>query len=199
MTYYLLRGAAAPWGDYGRILTHGMSAHRQRVGGIIQLERSGPFIPPITFPAADVVATDVLRAAVETSGLTGASFQRVEKAHIVRINWERWDRTQPMPPHVPPSAAPEDYILGEPHDPTTSAQLGDLWELVVVTEGAGRRDRGARRGGSVTSITLPRNGMPDFFRVKGPRYVLVSDAAREWLREQAAEWVAFEECRVSYT
>jgi hypothetical protein len=48
---YILREAGAPWGDYGNILVHGMSAHAGRsMDGRIRLERTGPFVPPITFP-----------------------------------------------------------------------------------------------------------------------------------------------------
>jgi hypothetical protein len=40
-SYFRLIGARVPWGDYGRILVHGMSKHRGRKEGQIQLERTG--------------------------------------------------------------------------------------------------------------------------------------------------------------
>ncbi len=198
MKYCVLRAAGPPWGDYGRILTHGMSAHRQRLGGIIQLERSGPFIPLITFPASDVVVTDSFRGELERSGLSGASFQRIDKAHIVRIDWELWDRSLQMPPRVPPSAAREDYVLAAPHDPSAALQLGALWEILASVNGSGRRDRGSPKQSPKTSLLLESRDTPDFFRVKGPRYLFVTERARQWLETTAADWVAFEECEATY-
>jgi hypothetical protein len=57
--FYRIEGhPLTPWGDYGNILQHGMTAHLGRVGGLLSLERTGPYMPPITFPGAgDVVLT----------------------------------------------------------------------------------------------------------------------------------------------
>jgi hypothetical protein len=40
------------WGDYGDMLRHGMTNHLDRSGESLQLERTGPFVPPVTFPGA---------------------------------------------------------------------------------------------------------------------------------------------------
>jgi hypothetical protein len=46
--FFRLEAPEAPWGDYGSILQHGMTAHLGRnPEGLAQLERTGPFIPPI--------------------------------------------------------------------------------------------------------------------------------------------------------
>src|SRR5262249_4504338 len=56
---YLMSPPESPWGDYCEILVQGMSTHLPRKNGLIQLERTGPFVPPISFPGiADVVVTD---------------------------------------------------------------------------------------------------------------------------------------------
>ena len=129
---WILRPARAPWGDYGRILVAGMSAHLPRKEGLIQLERTGPFIPPVSFPGlGDIVVAANFRAALESSGLTGISFQPVIKARIVELNWPLWDSTSDDPAEYPAEGAPEDYILARPHSDEVSAQLGDVWELVA--------------------------------------------------------------------
>ena len=92
MNVYTLTRPAAPWGDYGSVLIYGMSMHLPRVAGLIQLERTGPFVPPITQPGLEIVVTDAFKARLEASGLTGFGFQPVLKRDIVQLEWERWDR-----------------------------------------------------------------------------------------------------------
>src|SRR5262249_14925382 len=63
MTVTVLRPAETPWGDYGDILFHGMTAHLDRHDEMLQLERTGPYMPPITFPGiGDIVVTDAFKA-----------------------------------------------------------------------------------------------------------------------------------------
>ena len=91
---FRLMPVEAPWGDYGHVLTHGLSARLDRQKGLIQLERTGPSIAPITLPNYnDVIVTQGLQLALEQSGLTGFSFQPVIKRHIVDLDWEGWDVT----------------------------------------------------------------------------------------------------------
>jgi hypothetical protein len=107
--------APSDWGDYGDILQHGMTAHLERVGGRLALERTGPYIPPITLPGiGDIVVTSNARALLESSGLSGLSFLCVEKVLIVELHWEAWDLSAAEPAQFPESGEPEDYILGNP-------------------------------------------------------------------------------------
>lgn len=127
---YVLDKTEAPWGDYGDILVHGMSLHLGRAAGRIQLERTGPFMPPVTLPGVgDVIVTDAVRQALERE-VPGLVFRPVVKARIVRIDWHTWDRTVEEPPEYPSTGDPEDYLLERPHDPALADQVGPLWELV---------------------------------------------------------------------
>src|SRR5580698_2746779 len=121
------------WGDYGDILQHGMTAHSRRVGSSLALERTGPYIPPITLPGAgDIILTSEARRLLESSGLSGFDFQPVEKVLIVEVRWETWDLNDEDPPEYPNSGEPEDYILGKQHSPAAAEALGDLWEISVA-------------------------------------------------------------------
>src|SRR5262249_3726435 len=92
--FFILKHPANPWGDYGNILVHGMSAHLGRQNNLIQLERTGPSIPPITFPGiSDIVVTAKLRQRLESTDLKGLVFRQVIKKLIVWYPWEEWDRT----------------------------------------------------------------------------------------------------------
>lgn len=194
MEMFVLNAPPPPWGDYGNLLIHGMSAHLPLRDGHIQLERVGPFVPAVTFPAWNVVVTDAARQAIINAGLVGATFDSVIKARIVALHWEAWDRATPLPPHIPPSGAPEEYVLGAPHDPATALEVGPLWELGGPTFGTGTRERVSKQPRRYrTTLTISEPVVADFFRVEGVRQLLVSRAARNWLERTYDECVQFEE------
>ncbi len=178
-----------PWDDYGSILAWGMSTHLPRKDGLIQLERTASFVPPITFPGlGDIVVTNGFREALEVSGLTGFTFAPIIKARIVESNWETWDRGASNPNARPPGGEPEDYILASPHEPELANRVGVLWGLVPGLGGmVERRELGP--GPRDVEILLRRSGADDFFRAKGARYNYVTQRAMEWLVAQAGEWV----------
>ena len=197
MHVYLASRPRAPWGDYGKILIHGMSRHLPRVAGAIQLERTAPFIPPITFPGlADVVVTDAFRKKLEASGLTGCSFAPVRKRRIVALAWEHWDRSAKKPRVFPASGEPEDYLLAGAHDRRASAALGDLWEMIVGPIGTAQAER-PRRPGERWKVTaqLPPDP-PDLLHAVGFRLLLVSARAKTWLEQSAPGCVDFDRVKV---
>jgi hypothetical protein len=179
-----------PWGDYGHILANGMSMHLHRRDGQIQLERTGPFIPPISFPGlGDVIVTSRFRQALEGSGLVGLGFAPVIKARIVELNWHRWDKSAAEPKAYPSGGEPENYILARRHSDAIANMLGTLWELVPPSAGTTERHRlGA---GTQVEIRLRPTGGADIFRAEGVSGVYVTNRARDWLVAQASEWVAF--------
>jgi hypothetical protein len=154
-----------------------MSTHLPRKNGLIQLERTGPFVPPISFPGiADVVVTDSFRTALEGSGLTGFTFQPLIKARIVDLDWSAWDQLSSDPPVYPSSGEPEDYILERPHSEEMAARIGDLWEVCLEAHDPVER---------VWEIGI------DWFC--GRTELWVSERAKDWLQRQAGRWIAFEE------
>jgi hypothetical protein len=185
---FCLEAIKAPWGDYGRILAHGMSRHLGRQNEIIQLERTGPHIAPITFPGSgDIVVTSAFRSALEKSGLERFAFRPVIKSHIVELDWESWDPTTKNPFKYPEGGEPESYLLGQPHSPAASEALGDLWELCLE----GGMDV-ARDGWKFVGF-LPEtwNGL-DLFNVRTTGYSFVSQKARNWLELSFGDYVEFE-------
>ena len=172
---YRLRGVYELWGDYGNILISGL-VDRDETSGLLLIERTGPFVPPISIGGlhSPVVVTDAFRRELEGSGLTGFGFQPVVKQRIVRLAWERWDRSAAEPAEYPAEGEPENYVLGRQHDAELAEAIGPLWELLVKSE----------------DVVL---GQPDFLR--DTRYfssVYVSAAAHRWLATRAGEWLRFE-------
>ena len=180
------------WGDYGEILQQGMTAHSPRVDGRLALERTGPYIPPITLPGFSIVITDAARTLVESSGLTGFSFLPVEKKLIVELHWETWDLNADEPAEYPDSGEPEDYILGKPHSPTAAMAMGELWKLVVPVNVTVLRPTPIVSSYKDLRIDLSTWSGADLLRGKDYGGILFSKRARDWFAERYSRYVKFD-------
>lgn len=173
MNFYILRGPEPYWGDYGDILIHGMSAYADRMDGKIQLYRTGPFIPPISFPEiCDVVVTNEIKVLLHDN-FDDLAFSPVDKVHIATVNWEGWDTSADDPLYYPENGEPEDYILGKPHDLVSANQMGAIWELLVPE-------------------VQTASEISDWARISGNRRVIVSERVKSLLEGNVAQWVRFQ-------
>lgn len=164
---YKINKKESPWGDYGDILIHGMACHLEREDDIIQLERTGPFVPSITFPGIfEIVVNCEFKNKLLQENFTGLSFKPVKKAKIVELHWENWDRNKDEPQYYPDSGEPEDYILQKSHSKEISDRIGDLWELVS----SNHREH-------------------DFYRSNYQSPTIVSERVKDFLEDQASEYV----------
>ncbi len=173
------------WGDYGDILVSGDSDYRDGFRkGPLQLYRTAPFIPSISFPGiGSIVVTDKFKILLKNSGLTGYTFKKVIKKHIVQLEWEKWDSKTEDPPIFPKSGEPEDYIEERPHDPKLAQQFGDLWEL-CINDGID-----VKRGKD--SITLLRNTWDghDIFYARSTLIIYLSEKGKNWFVDNVSDWV----------
>jgi hypothetical protein len=179
---FVLKTPPAPWGDYGRILMQGM-AERAPDGSLL-LFRTGPFVPPISFPGWTPVVTQSVREKMEPMGFTGFEFERVSKRRIVRLDWRKWD-VEDGPAEQPETGEPEDYILRGKHSAETARELGELWEMrVPATPGL------QIHGGSDFDPAKYRG--QDICRSSDMGgYTYVSQRLRDWLDANFSEWVQF--------
>jgi hypothetical protein len=181
---YVLRASDAPWGDYGQILRHGLATGTE-VG--VALQRTGPFVPPIFFPAPAIVVTEATKRLLEPRGFSGFVFREARKERIVRLHWEHWNPNASEPEMYPSNGEPESYVLSAPHDTVIAEQMGALWELVVrlspglQIEGSRAIDEAKYRGADLCQGSE-----------WGCKYV--SPRLKSWLEEHVAEWVTFEVC-----
>jgi hypothetical protein len=180
------------WGDYGEILQHGMTAHSPRVGGRLALERTGPYIPPITFPGFSIIVTDAARTLMESSGLTGFTFLPVEKKLIVEFHWETWDLNADEPAEYPDSGEPEDYILGKPHSPTVAMAMGELWELAVPINVEILRPTSIVNSYKDLRIDLRTWNGADLLRGEDYGGILFSQRAQDWFADCWGQYVTFD-------
>jgi hypothetical protein len=178
------------WGDYGDILLHGMTMHLPRAGAMLQLERTAPFVPPISV-GLDVVVTEDTKNRLAASGLSGLGFRPVVKARIVHLPWETWDRTLPEPPLYPETGEPEDYILEREHDPSASNALGNLYEIVVSQSARVKRIEGPTALFEAIHLVPESWDGSDFFGAEGVLLKYVSARAKAWLETAFPEYVAF--------
>jgi|SRR5215813_1853514 len=195
--FFSIRGRSifhGDWGDYGDILQHGMTAHLPRLGGRLALERTGPYIPPITLPGiGDLVLTSQARGYLESSRLSGFSFVPVEKTLIAELHWEDWHLDAEEPQEFPETGEPEDYILGKPHSPTAASALGDLWEVVVPPTVTILRSRPVVTSYEELRIDMGTWNGADLIRGEGYGSILFSERARNWFTEEWGRYVQFDQ------
>jgi hypothetical protein len=184
------------WGDYGSILIKGMSRHLPRKDNLIQLERTGPFIPPITLPGiGNIVVTLDLKNELESSDFSQLTFAPVLKARIVEYHWEQWDLTSERPAEYPESGAPEDYILARPHSPSIAEQFGELWEVILPEDAEVEAIQIGRGVWEYRVNESTWRGL-HLFRAKGKGHIIATEKAKSWLEDRAKEWLDFEETQV---
>jgi hypothetical protein len=162
-----------------------MTRHLGRKGELLRLERTGPYMPPITFPGiGDLVVTNEAKERIEASGLTGFTFRPVIKARIVSCNWEAWDRAAREPREYPRNGEPEGYILDRAHDEAIADQIGEVWEIDIAPSAH------VIRGETARLVSASWNGS-DLFRASEVRHNFASDRARGWIEANFPEHVAF--------
>jgi hypothetical protein len=186
------------WGDYGDILQHGMGAHSARRDGRMQLERTGPYIPQVTFPGLKgFVLTSAARLLLESSGLTGCTFRPVDKKLIVELHWEEWNLSAPEPASYPKTGEPEDYILGQAHSPEAAKQLGDLWEGVIPQTSRVLRPKPIIESHKELTIDSAKWNGADIFASGDVGYTFFTERAQKWFSGNFGEYVVFEQFQAS--
>ena len=153
--------------------------------GTLLLYRTGPFVPPISFPGWMPMVTQSVREAIEPLGFTGFEFRRVAKRRIVRLDWRAWDLQAESAPEVPETGEPEDYILKGRHDAQTAREMGDLWELYIPPT------PGLQVEGSSTFNAARYGGQDLCKNSEMGGHIYASPRLRGWLMTNYDEWVRF--------
>lgn len=181
---YVLKSAPPPWGDFGSILWHGMTENRTS-DGRIKLQRTGPFVPPVSLPWPTIVVTDAVRSHLEPRELTGFTFADVVRHRIVELDWRAWPADAAEPPKLPSGGEPENYIVRRPHAPVVASNMVKLWELQV------REVPGLQLEGGAVDYTKYTG--QDIVRGGEYGHTYVSPRFRDAMLEVAADWLTFEE------
>ena len=160
----------------------------------MQLERTGPYIPPISFPGLrGFVLTSEARSMIESSGLSGCTFRSVNKKLIVELHWEEWDMNASEPAFYPEGGEPEGYILGQPHSPEAAKQLGDLWEVVIPPTVRVLRARPIAESFKELTIDSATWNGADIFARSDVGHTLFTERAVNWFLGNFGEYLNFDE------
>ena len=171
-----------------------MATHLPRLNGRLALERTGPYIPPITLPGiGSIVLTSEAKGLLESSSLSGFSLATVEKMLIVELRWESWDLDAVEPPIFPESGEPEDYILGKQNSADAASAMGELWEIVVPSTVTILRPRSIVSSHKELRIDLSTWNGADLIRGNGYGSVLFSERASKWFAARWGRYVEFDE------
>jgi hypothetical protein len=184
---HVLSAAAQAWGDYGYVLANGLADDSHAEG--LRLERTGPFVPPMTFPWPHIVVTDDFKNELEPEAFDGISFREVVKRKIVHLDWQLWDKELSAPPQYPRGGEPENYIRRGRHDADVAAQIGTMWNLVVPV-----RPGLQIEGGAIVDISH-YDGL-DICCGSRFGYTFVSERLRRFLESRVGEWVNITPARV---
>jgi hypothetical protein len=190
------------WGDYGDILMHGMVGTLPRQDGLLQLERTGPFVPPVSLPEWEtLLVRDAVRVELERLRLPGVRFQPVRKTRIVQSDWNTWDLEAHMPARPPVDedgngGEPEDYVLRFPHSDALSEEIGPLWEVVLPVSGEWEeREAEPSYGHKVDFLSDTWEGHPLFLaKRRGSRaryHIFATRPMRDWLEARCDGWLVF--------
>ncbi len=188
---YRLRRPDLPWGDYGDVLAHGF-ANLSEDRSKLELQRTGPFVPPFTQPSRSyVVVTESFLSQLRNAGLTGFTTIPVVVTKSPKIDWREWQPYGEKEMKYPAGGEPENYIERRKHSPEASAEFEPLTALLFQPAIDFVFGKDAHVVASSWAGT-------DFFvaRTARPIYKYVSQRGRDWLTEHAADWVEFEEERV---
>lgn len=187
--YFRLGDKGSPWGDYGNILVSGMTAHLGRENGLLQLERTGPFLPSIVQSGiGDLIVADSFRKKILQENFAFIEFRPVIKKHIVFVDWTAWDLNAEEPAFYPESGEPEDYILGQPHSKEIAEQMEDVWEVIVPYNG--------RMKNKNLKKVIPGEKACELMRIEDTGWFMVTDAMKKWLENNGADRFVYEEMEI---
>ena len=164
--------------------------------GFLRLERTGPFVPPISFPHGSIVVTSEFQKTLDKSDFGPFQYMPVEKAHVRDLRWEHLDRTA-LPPSISDAGDPEYLILGGPHSPKAASMMGDLFE-VKLKAGAkvtSEKIRESRRIKYISRVDPESWDGSSLFHPEGKLLRIATEEFALWLGRQAPQWFSTEPCQ----
>ena len=186
------------WGDYGDVLVSGFY-RRERPDSPALLHRSGPFLPPISFPWGApeniMVVSDGLKSEMEASGIVNAAFRKTRLEKVIPIDWHTWDRTVLGPKRRPASGEPEHCLIGRKHSEETARKMEPAWECLLQEIPAvfahWLSKGGEAAPGSEDTLLVAQSNCAGLFRSSFGGPPMVDDAARAWFQARVPGWVSF--------
>lgn len=184
------------WGDYGNILVSGF-LQREKPDDPAQLERAGPFLPPISFPNDAIIVSESFKIKAAESFAGKFLFRPAVYKKVVPIDWHLWDRAAELPKVRPHEGEPENYLLEGKHSAKTAREMEPAWEMILpeipcVFDGSFMDPANPHRVPPDKTIFADRPEYPCLFKSTfGGWNVLVDGVLKDWLQREVSEWVRF--------
>ncbi|MDF1663389.1 MAG: hypothetical protein P1V97_16575, partial [Planctomycetota bacterium] len=115
-------------GSYGDVLVHGLVNFDPKPGNLI-LERTGPFIPPITHPLGTLLVNNEAKKKMERCSLfSELNFEQVIIKKMVELHWEDWSLELLDVPIYPAENEPVNYIWKNNHNLHLASKTAPIWK-----------------------------------------------------------------------
>jgi len=186
---YELESQGAGWWDWEVEIIHGIAAHLPEVNGKIQLERTGPYIPTFTMPlGSPLIVTEEGMQKMADANFPNLTFELVDYANIVALDWETWDVTKGLPEDISKEVINFPSVIMDPSKhrediarkmPKAYAVMSD-YNLPIL-----------HRPNRVLDTSNYKNE-PFINGISGKLIVpLASEEGRRWFEKNGAEWLTF--------
>jgi hypothetical protein len=189
-----------PWGDYGDALCYGylneMDEKFLNVIEIPELERTGPYIPPL-YVANDVniLAIESVKNILQNSNMKGIKkCVKVIKKQIVEIKWQEW-LGDDEPNFYPESGEPEDYIWGRKHNEELAKSMPEVFYFEIEKRHSLKQISDTVDCDHCTNfaleISLEEEGDLDIFCPLNKLYIVVSEKFKILMEQIGIDTIKF--------
>jgi hypothetical protein len=119
-----------PWGDYGRILVHGLvDFDEEQSRSCPCVMRADSWTSEIALPLGLMYVTERIKTAIINADFNSIEFQPVRVTKAVKIGWREWDMSTDAPKVYPAGSEPENYILRRKHNEVVCSEIPPLWNV----------------------------------------------------------------------
>jgi len=191
------------WGDYGDVLVSGFY-RREGLDSPALLHRSGPFLPPISFPSGSsgdiVVVSEELKSELENAAASQVRFRATVWDKVIPVDWHSWDKRASQPKQRPVGGEPGNYLKDQKHSEETARRMVPAWEVVFeefpVVFAHWLDSAGGATNGGQDVLLVEDSFCGGFFRSSFGGPPIVDDAMKDWLQARVSGWVSFHPLKV---
>ncbi len=197
LVLYELRQASL-WGDYGDVLISGY-CRRETADGPLLIERTGPYLPPISFPFGDdltIVVSDEFKKRMEASCIRDLRFKPAILNKVVKLNWHEWPLNAAEPKKYPKDGEPEYYLWEQKHSQRTAKKMNPVWEVIPPIKpcvfNSPEYDEAVEQEERHSALTLIDREYSGLFSPDAVGPAIVDETTKRWFDQNAAAWI---QCR----
>ena len=188
--FYMIDGCCSDYWGSQECVIHGVIRKDQR----IQLSRSGPIVPVFSVPSfSPLLVTEEGKDLLLGNKFRGLSFQAVDYANIVDIDWHTWDEDEEIPDDEFVFDFASVILDSTKHRPDLMLEMPTMFEViteftVVPLQEYWKVDLAGYEGQRIVNV-LHKDG--------SIRYSMVSQEGKEWFLENGEGWLKFIELEVT--